>query len=47
LREGGKITEIQRATLKELKAKRDAPFELSDTAKKPLTMFGCLKKRIL
>lgn len=33
LREGGKLTEIQKGTLKDLKAKRDAPFQLSDTAK--------------
>lgn len=33
LREGGKLTENQKDELKRLKEKRDAPFELSDTAK--------------
>jgi hypothetical protein len=33
LREGGKLTDKQKDELKRLKEKRDAPFELSDTAK--------------
>jgi len=33
LREGGKLTQNQRNELKRLKEKRDAPLELSDTAK--------------
>jgi len=33
LREGGNLTDIQRAKMNELKAKKDKPFELSDTAK--------------
>jgi hypothetical protein len=33
LREGGKLTDKQKSDLKDYKAKRDAPFELSPTAK--------------